>query len=125
MCQEKSDEERTKEMLESIEKVYGFVPLVNEILSERPDLFIPSVELGRSVFYGKCEMNRKTRHLVALAAAAGVGAEHCMGVQIKLALKAGATRNEILEAMQIASVVSMTHTQSVAFRKFRELVPKE
>ncbi|MCL2143434.1 MAG: carboxymuconolactone decarboxylase family protein [Methanomassiliicoccaceae archaeon] len=123
MCQEKSDEEITKDILRSIERDYGFIPLVNEVLSERPDLFIPSANIGRSVFYGKCELTRKVRHLTALAAAAALGADHCMAVQMQLAVKFGATRNEILETMQIASVVAMTNAQSHAFRKFKEMFP--
>jgi len=124
MCQERSEEEITKDMLKSIEREYGFIPLVNEVLSERPDLFIPSVNLGKSVFYGKCELGRKMRHLTALAAAVAKGSEHCMSVHMQLAVKAGATKNEIIETMQIASVVSMTHAQSYAFRRFKEMFPK-
>jgi len=124
MCNEKTNEQITQDMLKSIEKEYGFIPLVNQVLSERPDLFVPAVNVNRSVFYGKCKIDRKTRRLLALAAAAATGAEHCMAVQMQLAVKAGATKEEILETMQIAAVMSMTHIQSYAFRKYREMFPE-
>jgi alkylhydroperoxidase/carboxymuconolactone decarboxylase family protein YurZ len=125
MCPEKNEGEMRDKILRAIEKEYGFVPLVNEVLSERPDLFIPVAGAGRSVFTGRGELDKKVSYLNALAAATALGAEHCIKVQIDQAVKAGATRNEILETMQIAAVMSMTHAQSYAFRKFRETFPKD
>jgi alkylhydroperoxidase/carboxymuconolactone decarboxylase family protein YurZ len=123
MCNERSEEEITRDILKSIERDYGFIPLVNQVLSERPDMFIPAANIGRSVFDGKGELDKKVRHLTALSAAVALGAEHCMTVQMQLASKFGATRNEILETMQIGGVMSMTHAQSYAFRKFKEMFP--
>jgi alkylhydroperoxidase/carboxymuconolactone decarboxylase family protein YurZ len=123
MCQERSEEEITKDILKSIEREYGFIPLVNQVLSERPDMFIPAANVGRSVFDGKGELEKKFRHLAALSAAVALGAEHCMNVQMQLASKFGASKDEILETMQIAGVMSMTHAQSYAFRKFKEMFP--
>jgi len=123
MCRERSEEEITQEILKSIEREYGFIPLVNQVLSERPDMFIPAANLGRSVFDGKGELEKKVRHLAALSAAVALGAEHCMTVQMQLAVKFGASKNEIMETMQIGAVMSMTHSQSYAFRKFKEMFP--
>jgi AhpD family alkylhydroperoxidase len=123
MCKERSEEEISKEILKSIEREYGFIPVVNQVLSERPDLFIPSANTGRSVFDGKGRLEKKVRHLAALSAAVALGAEHCLTVQMQLAVKFGATKDEILEIMQIAGVMSMTHAQSYAFRKYKEMFP--
>jgi alkylhydroperoxidase/carboxymuconolactone decarboxylase family protein YurZ len=123
MCQERNEEEITKDILKSIEREYGFIPLVNQVLSERPDLFIPAANVGRSVFDGKGELEKRFRHLAALSAATALGAEHCMNVQMQLAAKFGASKNEILETMQIGAVMSMTHAQSYAFRKYKEMFP--
>ena len=123
MCEERSEEEIAKEILKNIESTYGFIPVVNQVLSERPDLFIPSSNVGRSVFFGKGELQKKFRYLAALSAAVALGAEHCMEVQMKMAVKFGATKNEILETMQIASLMAMTHAQSYAFRKYKEMFP--
>ena len=125
MCKERTEEEITAEILKRIEKEYGSVPEVSQVLSERPDLFIPSANVCRSVFDGKGKLEKKFRHLAALSAAVALGAEHCQTVQMQMAVKSGATEDEILETMQIAAVVSMTHAQSYAFRRYREMFPRE
>lgn len=119
--EERSEREIADAILEGIEREYGFVPLVNQVLSERPDLFIPSAGLGRAVMEGgRLELERKERYLCAVAAASAAGGEHCIGVQMKHAVDAGASRGEVLEAMVIGSYMAMTRSQSYAFRKFRE-----
>ncbi|MCL2786294.1 MAG: carboxymuconolactone decarboxylase family protein [Methanomassiliicoccaceae archaeon] len=119
-----SDEEMVEKTLRSIEKEYGYVPMVNQVLSERPDLFLPFVSINRSVFYGKARLDKKVRHLAAISAAAALGAEHCLTVQMQLAVKYGATKDEILESMQIGSVISMTRSQATAFRRYKEMFPE-
>ena len=119
-----SDEEMSKKMLKRIEKEYGYVPLVNQVLSERPDLFVPSVNVNKSVFYGKAKLEKKTRHLAAISAASALGAEHCLTVQMQMATKYGATKDEILEALQIGAVISMTCAQATSFRKYKEMFPE-
>ena len=114
------DDDIVKMMLEKIEKRYGSVPLVNQILSERPDLFIPSVKFSTAVIEGKSQFDHKTRYLFAVAAATALGSGHCIDVQLEHAIQAGATRDEVLEVMSIASFMGMTRSQSVAFRKFSE-----
>jgi len=124
MSQERTDSEKVEAILRSIEKEYGFIPLVSEVLSERPDLFIPSVNVNRSVFYGRLKLDKKVRHIAAISAAAASGAEHCLAVQMGLAVKYGATKDEILEAIQIGCVMSMTNSQAHALRKYREMFPE-
>lgn len=110
----------TDRILKAIEKEYGFVPLVNQVLAERPDLFIPAANMGRAATEGRGDLDRKTRFLVAMAAAAASGSEHCIRVQMEHAAEAGATRDEILESLYIASYMAMTRSQSYALRVFRE-----
>ncbi|MDY0293526.1 MAG: carboxymuconolactone decarboxylase family protein [Candidatus Methanomethylophilaceae archaeon] len=112
-------------MLKRIEELYGFVPLVNEVLSERPDMFIPAVRLGKAVLEGKGDLDRRTRYLAAVAAATAVGGEHCIKVQMEHAIKAGATKDELMETMMIGSYMAMTRSQSYAFRRLSERFPDE
>lgn len=117
-----SDREIADKILEAIKKEYGFIPLVNQVLSERPDFFIPAAQFGKATFEGKDKkLDRKTSYLCAVAAATALGGEHCINVQGKHALAAGATKDELLEAMIIGSYMAMTKAQSYAFRKFKEL----
>lgn len=113
--------ELTEKILAAIKKEYGFIPLINQVLAERPDLFIPSANLGRAAIEGRGVMEKKTRYLCALAAASAEGAEHCIRVHADHAMNEGATRDEILEAMVIGSYMSMTKAQSYAFREYAKM----
>ena len=111
---------KTDEIIESTRKMYGFVPVVNQVLSERPDMFIPSAELSRSVLEGDGELDRKTRFLCAVSAATAIGGEHCVNVQMKHAIEAGASRDEVLESIMIGSMMAYTRAQSYSMRKYAE-----
>ena len=113
--------ELADKILAAIKKEYGFIPLVNQILAERPDLFIPAANLGRATMEGRGVMEKKTRYLCALAAASAEGAEHCIRVQVDHAVNEGACRDEILEAMMIGTFMAMTKAQSYAFREYAKI----
>ena len=113
-------------ILEKIEEQYGFVPLVNQVLSERPDLFIPNSNLGKAVLESDSKrLDKKTSYLIAMACATALGAEHCARVQGTHAKEAGASRDEILEAMTIASYMALNRSQSYGFRAFKEIFKEE
>ena len=112
--------QQADKILEAIRNMYGFVPVVNQVLSERPDLFVPSATYSRAVLEGDGELDRKTRYLCAIAAATAAGGEYCVAVQMKHAREEGATKDEILESIVIGSLMTMTRAQSYAFRKFAE-----
>ncbi len=113
-------EELVQRMLKSMERAYGFIPLVNQVLSERPEFFIPQVTLSKSIFNEPGALSEKERELIALGAASASSAEHCMMVHIKHAQRLGADRDQIMEAMMIGSMIAMNKAQSYAFRKFKE-----
>lgn len=123
MCGEPpTDREIAEKILAAIQEEYGFIPLVNQVLSERPDLFVPAANLGKATLEGKQKkLDKKTTYLCAIAAATAAGGEYCLSVQGKHAIAAGATKEEILEAMTIGSYMTMTKAQSYAFRKYKEL----
>ncbi len=109
--------EITDKMLETLRQRFGFVPVVNQIMSERPDVFIPAANLSKAILENG-DMERKQKCLCAISAATAAGGEYCVEVQIKHALDAGATRDEIFEAIMIGSYMSMTKAQSYALRKY-------
>ena len=63
MEEDPKEREVADKILEAIEKEYGFVPVVNQIMSTRPDLFIPQTRLSKAVFEGKGDLELKTRYL--------------------------------------------------------------
>ncbi len=111
----------TDKILKAIEEKYGFIPVTNKVLSVRPDIFVPSAEFSRAVLDREDgAIKRKDRFLCAVSAAAAVGGEHCLRVQIKHAREAGASEDEILESIMIGSYMSMTRSQSYALRAFAD-----
>ena len=125
MLEDPKEREITEKLLKAIEEQYGFIPVVNQVLSERPDVFIPAANLGKAILEGRGELDKKTRYLLAVSAAAAVGGQHCVRVQMKHALQAGATKDEILESILIGSYMSMTRSQSYALREYAELFQKD
>ena len=121
MQEDPKEREIANKILKAIEKEFGFIPVVNQVLSERPDLFIPAANFGRAVLEGKGELDQKTRYLAAVSAAAAIGGQYCMRVQMSHAVQAGATENEILESLVIGSYMAMTRSQSYAFREYAEM----
>ena len=107
----------TEKMLESIRKEYGFVPVVNQVMSERPDVFVPMANVGKAVLE-KGVLEKKQKYLCALSAATVLAGEYCIDVQMRQAMAAGATRDEIFEAIMVGSYMAMTRSESYAFRKF-------
>ena len=105
------DPEQQKEMerrLAEEEKLVGHVPVVHQILSDRPEV-----------------LPHKVKHLIALGAAVAGGSPYCIRAQMENARMFGATEDEILEALQIASYMGLTRGQSISFRVFADVFGKE
>jgi 4-carboxymuconolactone decarboxylase len=125
MVEDSSDEdrysaERVQKVLERVRKAYGHVTLVSEVLSERPDMFIPYSELSSAVMYKPKFMDQKTMELAAIAAGTALGAEHCLVVHFKQAATYGASEDEMFDAVMLGAMMAMNASQAVAFRKFNE-----
>ncbi len=108
---------KTDAILEMIREQYGFVPVVNQVLGERPDIFLPMAGLSKAILETNGDIDKKHRHLCAISAASALGGEYCLDVQTKHAIAAGATKDEIFEAMLIGAYMAMTRSESYAFRK--------
>lgn len=115
-----------QKLLKSIEEKYGSVALVNQVLSEDPDLFIPTCNMAKSAMEADTKkLDPRTTFLCAVAAATGLGAQHCILAQGRYAKNAGVTKDEMREAMFIGSYMAMTRSQSNAFRVLEELYKEE
>lgn len=113
--------EITDKILKATEAKYGFIPVSNKVVSERPDMFVPSANFSQAILDREDgAVKRKDRFLLAISAAAAVGGEHCLRVQIAHAKEAGASKDEILESIMIGSYMSMTRSQSYALRAFAD-----
>ncbi len=116
---EEDQKERVEKVLRKVREEYGFIPLVSEVMSERPDIYLPYSEMSSSLFFKPKHLDRYTAELVAIAAGAALGSENCLKVHIMQALKLGVSEDALLEAMMVGSFMSMNHSNSVAFRCFK------
>ncbi len=123
---EKEKREIADRILKAIEARYGFVPLVNQVMSEDPDLFIPTANLSKAALESDTKkLDARTTYLCAVSAATALGAEHCIRAQGTHAKAAGVTKAEMMEAMFIGSYMAMTRSQSYAFRVLQDLYKDE
>ncbi|MDI3542148.1 MAG: hypothetical protein PWQ62_1062 [Candidatus Methanomethylophilaceae archaeon] len=113
-------DEDIEKALKAIERRYGFIPFINQVLSTRPDFFIPQIELSKAVFTNPGALSEREKELIAIGVACAICAEHCMDVHISQARKLGADRDQIFEAMMVGSFVALNKTQSYSFRKLHE-----
>ncbi len=110
--------------LEKIRKRYGFVPEINRIMSEHPDVFLPAVRYSKSVLENPDSVfDDKTRYLVSAAAASALASPYCTDVMIRHAADSGATGEEVFEAVMIGCYMAMSKSQSIALREFDKHYP--
>jgi AhpD family alkylhydroperoxidase len=103
---EKHGEFEHEELLESMSEKLGFTPHILEILGE-----LDSESLKK---YNRCDkkllsdgaLPAKVKILIALAVVASKQCERCTVVQMQSALKNGATKEEIMEVMDVIFITS-------------------
>jgi len=120
---DKLDREVERRLAE-LERLYGRVPLVAQVLSQRPDIYIPYSDYSDASLNHPMHLDRKTAELAAVAAGSALASQHCLAIHLGAAVKAGADKDEILEAVLIGSFMALTRSQSVALRMFQELPPE-
>lgn len=113
---EKEQEERVRGVLDKVRKEYGFIPLVSEMMSKRPDVYLPYSDLSSALFFRPKNLDRRTAELAAIAAGAALGSENCLNVHIPQAMKIGVSEEEVLEAIFVGAFMSLNRSNSIALR---------
>ena len=118
-----NDSDQTvQEIYELVEQQLGFVPTILKSMAERPDILIPSVLSAYFLLGEPKALDRKTAELIAFACAVTVRGEACTKVHMKEARKAGASKQEIFEALMIGSLMAQTAVQASALRVYENEV---
>jgi 4-carboxymuconolactone decarboxylase len=112
------------DLMDEAEEVLGTMPFMLPILRERPEYFVLS-SLADFMVGRPQHLDPKTAELIAIAAAAGAGAESCAKLHMKAAQKEGASREEIFDTILIACLIGKTKVMAPALRIFAEVVPKK
>lgn len=102
-----------------LEKEIGMVPFMVKEMAKKPEIFIPNFIQNIYVFRPKA-LDGKTVELISLAAASALRAEDCIDVHIDVALKEGATAEEIFYTIMISSIMAQTSVLASALRKYKE-----
>ncbi|NLV28207.1 MAG: carboxymuconolactone decarboxylase family protein [Methanomicrobiales archaeon] len=112
-------EELSDDIMLEVEKILGVIPFIFSAMRERADTFVLSTIADCKT--GRPEhLSPKMAELVAIAAAAGAGAESCLKVHIGTAQKEGATRDEIFDTIMIAALIGKTKILASALRLLPE-----
>ncbi len=109
-----------KKRLKRLADFYGQVPFVSTTLAHHPDVFLPFSDLSMRLLLEPRHLSLKEMELAAVAAGSALGSEHCLNVHVPQALKVGASKDEVMEAIMVGSFMAMTRGQSVALRKLSE-----
>lgn len=95
-----------KELLESMSDKLGFTPHILEILGELDSESLKKYNRCNNKLLSDGALPAKVKILVALAVVASKQCERCTVVQMQSALKNGATKEEILELMDVIFITS-------------------
>jgi AhpD family alkylhydroperoxidase len=120
---EKGDRETAEEWLRLIEKEYGHIPLIFKRMSERPEVLISHLMYKGSVAETS-SLDPKYVELISLAVGAALKCPHCTGYHMLAARRMGATRDEILEVILLAGLISNSSVLANAYRIFDEKMAK-
>lgn len=106
-----------------IEEDYGKVPLIFKRMGERPEVLISHL-LYKSTVAETSQLDPKYVELISMAVGAALKCPHCTGYHMQAALKMGATREEILEVVLLAGLISNSSVLANAYRIVDEKLEK-
>jgi len=95
-----------EELLDKMSGKLGFTPQILETLGELDSAFLKKYNLCNHRLLSDGALPAKTKILMALAVIASKQCERCAVVQMKSALKNGATKEEIMETMDVIFITS-------------------
>jgi len=112
---EKGAFKTSRQWLEEIEHEYGRTPLIFKRMAERPEVLISHL-LYKGTVTQTSALDPKYVELISMAVGAALRCQHCTGYHMQAALKKGATRDEILEVILIAGLISNSSVLANAYR---------
>jgi AhpD family alkylhydroperoxidase len=120
---ERGSRDTAEEWMHNIEHEYGRTPLIFKRMAERPEVLISHL-LYKGTVAQTSSLDPKYVELISLAVGAALRCQHCTGYHMQAALKKGATREEILEVILLAGLISNSSVLANAYRIFDEKMSK-
>jgi AhpD family alkylhydroperoxidase len=116
------------EWLRTIEADYGKVPLIFKRMGERPEVLISHL-LYKGTVAQTSPLDPKYVELISMAVGAALKCPHCTAYHMQAAIKMGATREEVLEVILLAGMISNSSVLANAYRivdeKLERCIPCE
>ncbi len=111
------------DIFDDSEEMLGRVPFILDVMAQRPAFMIFS---SLKDFYAlrPKSLDAKTAELLAVASAASAGADNCLKVHMDAAVHAGASKDEVLDAIFIAAIIGQSKVLASSLRAFREFDEK-
>ena len=101
--------------MKAIEQEYGKIPLIFKRMAERPEVLVSHL-LYKDAVTTTSTLDPKQIELICLAVGAALKCTHCTGYHMQAALKMGASREEILETVLLAGLISNSSVLANAYR---------
>ncbi|NLI62458.1 MAG: carboxymuconolactone decarboxylase family protein [Methanosarcinaceae archaeon] len=99
-------EKSGKEILKSIDGKTGFSPQILEVLCDLDEDFVKKYGYCNNKLLTDGALPAKTKILMALAVVASKQCESCVMAQMRSAIHNGATKEEIMETLDVISITS-------------------
>ena len=112
-------EEIAEAWMKDIEVEYGRAPLIFKRMAERPEVLISHL-LYKTAVIKTSAIDPKYTELISMAVGAALRCPHCTSYHMQAAAKKGATREEILEVILLAGMISNSSVLANAYRIFDE-----
>ena len=107
--QENEAQGQAAKIYENLNQALGFIPNTYKAMAHKPAFLQTLLNMDQAVF-AKDVLDDKTKHLIAIAVSAANGCQYCLSAHAALAQKTGATTEEMVEALTVASVMSAYNT---------------
>ncbi|WXG47506.1 MAG: carboxymuconolactone decarboxylase family protein [Candidatus Atabeyarchaeum deiterrae] len=104
-------------MLKRIEDEYGEIPFIISYLSQKPELLVSRAMKNMQAKKYMKSLSQKVVELMSVSAAVALGCEYCTDLHVRAAIRAGATENEVLSAILVASQIAESSRLSIGLRK--------
>ena len=104
---------KNEKILSEVEQKKGFRPNPLLIMSKRNDVLANFMSYGKKTFEGG-PLTQKEVYLIALSAAVALKSPICIQAHTKSAQEFGASKDEIVQAILIAGIISNTSPLHVA-----------
>lgn len=101
--------------LKRVEEQYGNAPLIYKKLEDSPEALISHLMYKNAVTAAGA-LPQKTVELISLAVGAALRCDHCTSYHMHVAQKIGVTKEEILETVLLAGMLSQSSILANAYR---------